>query len=1726
MFISLFILVITEANIGCLDSICSSCISGTLYNTLSCLPSCPTGYQQIDSTCSISSTLNMITLNFFEFTTFTASSINNFSTYQNLPFSAPGSTTPLPTSNQGFYFASTSVLVSSGTNWVLAPDFTLSFLYKTTGDGLIFHVRDGATLVLGIELVNSSIVLTVILANSLNQQTLQTFNFPTSAGWISFSLVGSQGNGVFAAGAFGNTVLAGGYEFRYALSGLRYYIGDLVGNAQGFQGFLYLLTLDNQAIQGLDGIIPVYSEQALEYTDSFFTSQLCSIGCTSSWPWCIRASCSICFSEECTQCSGYGIQECTMYSNINIQSLEYGMTGINCETGGIFSCQVCTAGFSLIDGLCINPPFAYAEDQLSIPIIDIIFSTYTEYYASIFSSGSNPSTYALSNPEADDPLAAKSRGLYFSPGAFLTSATNIALNYKFTVTYWSLSTSNSVLYTSGNLVVYSSSCAGIYLHCASVYASGVNFLPDLPYEKWVSSGQCASGNGAWTFTQIRVGLSSITSTVSVYINQVLSTSVSFSGYAFYDDPSQLPVIGNGFTGYLYRFSIWQTDSVATNSYFDVCGSGLAASCLWTCGIGSYYNAYLQACQICDSSCVSGCGTWGTCTQCASISCASCSDFNATCVQNVPLGQCVSGFSFTANGKCCGGNCADCYGPTGTSCLSCEVGYYLLGNNCVQACPLGFQEVESSCVSSLNPFIDLRLDVLEVDLVDSASGIAFAPLVGNWYKLVPTVQRGFYFGDLHSTLISDYFSLSYNFTLVFYIKFTSTGQLFDGGGFALTYEGGINLSFLDINYNLYQLNSILFSTDDQWTVLGVSYWQSYNQCSTSQIQYSGTVFPAVTISSSQLTSCTTTCLRLGGASFSPFGGFLYMFQVYSTAVAASRLFIQTCLTSLQTDCLWPCGFDEYLLGTSCLTCDASCTGYVCRRASDCSLCTSTLCTACLDYVTCTDCVENAELNGQAVCECAVGYYWDSDLQTCNGCDPLCTRCTGPSVSECWCGENADVEGSECICRQGYVMVGTECVVCDYRCLECFGLEFYNCIECSNYLIETVCLPLCPVGYMAMGNRCEQENTGSLALRYVLDTPLTTVKDQIQGLAAVYGSYSSGDSGLESSKPVPAYERGVYFAGTGSYLTLPFSEKEFLLIGIRFFIAIWINPISSNSSILFYENNDSELLFSMSLFDFYVTTMVEIDTQYYDYSSINPLVPQEWNHVLVSLDYSGFSSLTFYINAYQTFSLYLADAPFVDSVNGIMYVGTDQSFLQFFRGFIYSIELYIQFPGLSKLVAVNNCNNCYVCPATGICIPNCNITSFYNDTSLQCIECNVNCVYGCRNQANCTLCVDPYCNSCTNFTTNSCTECISNYQLENNTCIRCDSSTYYDFLHKVCKGCTSPCTECSSAVNCTACQENSNLILNNECECDLGYFLNNSICSRKTFYGLISISAKNIVTLFFTEDLKSDLEPNSIDVQINRVNQSFTLQKLDNSSYSVLVSFSSSIQSGSKLLIIFSQLIVSISNSILANDILEIELAATSLDQEVLVITQVNELAKTVLIACIIAVCGSSVINLNPLTLFHFLNNLEIYVYLTFYYQDLDNSLVTFIKMFNSKSWLPNFFTYVISDKQGEILGANFSNFGDKTNLLLLNSGSIVEIFVLMMVVALIGLCFRGVKIEFIKKQAIKLLDNYRFKAFLRFFVQFFLQLSCNSALGIYYSNLANYIQVIDFILCLIVFVLVN
>ena len=106
--------------------ICTECESGyKLYESKVCLEICPYGFVDEGTFCTKDDPL-VINVDLSAHTKWTATTVGNFKTLNDLPFNDDSEGSPIPTKDQGFYFSNQDSRLVSVDNRPNAPDFVLS----------------------------------------------------------------------------------------------------------------------------------------------------------------------------------------------------------------------------------------------------------------------------------------------------------------------------------------------------------------------------------------------------------------------------------------------------------------------------------------------------------------------------------------------------------------------------------------------------------------------------------------------------------------------------------------------------------------------------------------------------------------------------------------------------------------------------------------------------------------------------------------------------------------------------------------------------------------------------------------------------------------------------------------------------------------------------------------------------------------------------------------------------------------------------------------------------------------------------------------------------------------------------------------------------------------------------------------------------------------------------------------------------------------------------------------------------------------------------------------------------------------------------------------------------------------------------------------------------------------------------------------------------------------
>lgn len=1071
---------------------CNSCASTYNYKSVVCLDNCPKGYNENSNTCveDVTSSKTFMDVRFYQIHDFTQSTVDYFQASNSFDHSSK--LQPIPTKERGFYFFQTSSLTGIALD-IIGPDLTIKLLIRVTSCDYDDHCIIFSYNPPGSQFdlyVNSSHISSNWMLNSMSSssQTTKTFETPFELHkWQKFVLVCEQS----LSGITIKHIYLENYEYatnELILAGLENSIKRVMNNfqfgdmTQSFSGFLYYVTGKNSIDNTFD--ISVYLIDC-EFNEYYFHPQClpCDSSC-SSWPWCVRkGSCTsnydkVCYNSNCGTCTGYNYYECASKSNFCWKFCDSGQ----CETSNPFKCTACSSQYSLIEGLCIYLPFRYDS---SGPAVSLSFNTFEQYYDGVFQSGRDPSTYApYHNPDKDDPVPMKNRGLYFTNSSSLRSISQISLNHKNTFLIWAKP--QGIGFNFWN-------APSILLH-----GTGVSSLLLTDTEHWArfNSFEKDSSISDWTYYSFVHDFESTSGTFysKIYLNNVLFSSYSANGYALYDIRTTVYILGEGF---LYSLNVYNkvlSNDIIQDGFNEVCFSPSDENCIWSCKKDEYLNDNGD-CTKCDESCNSGCVKAGSCGLCINEECLSCPGFpSSTCLSYPQYDDCAPNWdNFENYNNCCSEGCKTCDGPFEYSCKTCIDDLVLVNELCLENCPTGYYKRNGVCILSNELIVDFTFNTIYDIYVDKRHDVTFSTGFDESYypdqlpsDPIPAKNRGLYFKST-SYMTSSNITMSPTFTIVFWIRHQAGGVLISKGFFSINTLSSIMVSITPSS--AFTSPSLDY---DEWTHLVVKVWNAKDG------KINGLVSSLTEKKTSYLGSydyfLDNESPIILGDSDSSFVGFIYKFQVYSVNFDVSELDPESiCPKGSIEGCLWICGIDDFWDGYDCFSCDENCSSG-CKVQGFCNICHDKKCHNCHDYTsTCDICKNHATLHSDSNCQCTARYYWESDSESCLPCNDSCTLCDGPTSSDCLncldphCVDCTYYSLKTCIqCQENFQVVDSQCELCDEEqyydsqtltCKNCpspcqtctSNKKCYSCMENSNLKENGMCE--CDLGY-ALDEICER------------------------------------------------------------------------------------------------------------------------------------------------------------------------------------------------------------------------------------------------------------------------------------------------------------------------------------------------------------------------------------------------------------------------------------------------------------------------------------------------------------------------------------------------------------------------------------------------------------------------------------------------------------------------------
>ena len=1006
------------SNLYC-NSPCTSCSQGYTYESKSCLDLCPTKYTttEANKSCTASSDLVLMLVDFLRFYKFHSKTIEDFTTLNNLYFDETLDA-PVPVLGMGFYFKTSSYLISQN-YWIPAPDMSIRLLFKDlTGNGDILKISNTALDVFRIYINDFKVYGEWYLTKASG--VVYKNNFASiNTEWQKLSFLCSQNEGTVSLYVTGESALTTLGEFRGQLSDLKITLG-------GFNGFLNLLIFENNDIIR-------YNANTLDYSFSEGYS-LSGTRCTDTgcgWPWCVNeGNCNLNFWSTCTEFTGYQITDCTVCSS---STAPYCGLKYKCTLGTYETCTECHPDFTLISGYCTYQPTNYDQSAIDSPVFDLTFNIFEQNPGSLFQSGANELTFSpFDNPEADDPIYLKNRGLYFKGSQYLVTKNIFRMNYEFSIVAWARSQQNCCLLSSKNFEV-----DGYFTPSIKLVGDAYDFKIKARYKTFYPHDR-------WYFFGVSVLYSGHNFYMKTYLYEYLFDIYTLEGFQYIpaiDDKLYLGtnLLGTYWTGYIYKLTLWHKGFSSLLTYANLCGTAYSTSCLWDCASNIYYNTFLKTYLSCDSSC-EACSTFGTCNICKNSDCTSCSGFGIDCIKTAS-NPCLLDLSLSPSGNCCKSPCLDCFLENNYSCLSCNPGYYLLGQLCVVQCPLGYIIEGETCNLYSNLALDLDFNVINSSIYDKINSIEFSSgsYMGSNYKPLPAMARGFYFNGL-SYFISQEILLSYEITFEIWFRLSQYGKIISKSSIEFSFDYNPRVDLIGILSTNFE-----FISTGLWTYIVYSF--ETRDFTTLYYKYQSASYLKNSSISDRIFIDSLSALKIGSDS-GDFLGFIYLLRIFNSFSSYELTEFTECTSAINQNCLWSCSINQYFDGTEYKTCDSECLNG-CRRIENCDLCELDICSECIYYTdSCTDCSGNYEYKNGA-CVCQAGFYYDEASLSCITCHEKCATCSGPGNNCLVCSSNYSKKSDgSCSCSSNEYEITPTCYPCYSLCETCDGPSSSDCLSCIS------------------------------------------------------------------------------------------------------------------------------------------------------------------------------------------------------------------------------------------------------------------------------------------------------------------------------------------------------------------------------------------------------------------------------------------------------------------------------------------------------------------------------------------------------------------------------------------------------------------------------------------------------------------------------------------------------
>jgi len=1160
-------------------------------------------------------------------------------------------------------------------------------------------------------------------------------------------------------------------------------------------------------------------------------------------------------------------------------------------------------------------------------------------------------------------------------------------------------------------------------------------------------------------------------------------------------------------GIVYNFKLWQNEvdlSGATTGPPNTSGYTNCGSCTWS-GIFTPCTDTLNACVDGD---------------------------HYLCVEDVP--------------KCntCFDGCKSCSGNEYYECTSCMAGFFLLeGFMCVEDCPNGLK----------TNITHRKCEVIDGDRL--SLGADFNNLVSvKHHKFkkepYPSKLRGYYFNQ-NSTGEKRNFVIGPEFTILGWIRLKEDGILLSKG-----YTEPI-LRFtsekLQVNIETESGETVsLESTSsfkDTWTYFSVSGeilsdGKTKFVLKVNDTQDHDYTTPEATFF---LDNKQVGFELVLGNDTNSFIGFLWSIRIYNTH--GMEGFSTTgcpseCSGFCPTEKICPsdCELDHYPDGTGCSPCKAECTKG-CVRPENCHLCADELCRRC-GYFTefygsqksCSRCKSNADFNGN-ICECNLKYYKNETVKACHACTPGCDRCTSSLFTNCTqCSPtHFSIQG---VCHPFCPSGGCDPVddfvfhlkphafqdtVTDtqsfipvltgddnsfyptpgaYDPIPAKDRGYY--FTSTSYMqlppynsVTTPLLTLAPEFTIAMWIRptadfgtllTKQRNSSTVSTKF--EVLLNSKQPQVD-LDLTLTPHSSTDSikeawnflvvGTHLDPSVPEFRVSAYLDTTqvissslGNDWLVDLEDSYLFSIGAK------------HSDQTTFNNFYTGFLWEIRIYNSHKGPTTLLESSGCDSCSFCPIDNQ--NECLPSCLITEFWDGN--------------DCVECDSecTSGCSRQHTCNLCANFLCASCSSFEE----EDCSECKANASGNPCVCDPGYGL-----------DRLDLECIECELSmgrevvngkcyCAKGYFNNnstgIDCQECHST-CETCSGPEPTDCLSCDGFYLYEDGSCGPCPDGTYLEGTE--CLECMELCAICTSEDECTNCVENAFINLNNTCSCNKGFTSLNNTCECLSgsirdevctdFHSNLTCDNDNLLTLTFSEELVSSLTKEGIAIQLQNktIEYTYSFKEVNKAKYEMKLEFNTYYVSEGELATLkFLSEINSTSGFSLGVKQLETNLSKHDTYNP---LVDNGKGTAQVVLGVAGAMGGVSIlINGNPADIWSMLNNIQLLSYLVMSNNPLTPTLKGLFEGLDVFQYISDLFSYLLKLLTGKDSKHYEEKYGITSEMFLFNAGvNIVIMFLMLLSWPIVWLLS---KIPRLQNRLKPMLREYRYNAFLRYWIQCYLELS--------------------------------